>query len=586
MGATRYLREQVFDEAMIPAEDEQAELDTSPCDGNARLSALEAIADSYPIQDALETCSCSDCALKHAGKLIEAMRGRAGEGFNDDESLAAAWLDRSLLQENDLEQHLNEAGFELIAAPGDVLDALPENGDLVIERALAEGDLGQVSVVVRQAIQGGNSLVSRPVPLSRRYPIRKSQARHLRLRRNGQRYRMPRNAMIVRARYGHGESMDNDSFAEQVLHQCRAGEGPPAAVPDPAGRGLHPLVYRGASHLRSRNPTVGDAQQLLNKFLQGLSAGTYHCHAGADLQAIRRIRASLTQDPLVVDCRFGPNTEKATRMFQHCVFPGRPSEWDGKIGPRTWTELERLRTPSVIPVPPTPTPPAPPPVPVEINDLLQRIREVLEQITEYVPERLRPYLSCSGVVVPTRARFLTSAEQTEARTMYGSSLDFTRIVITDGLGCGGRPFTVAVQTAGHWWVAMNMGSLASAATHPASDTLIHELAHAWQSQHHGSDKTAFMVNSVINQAGASALSAIGIDASAYAYIPGKTFAEYGAEQIAEQIEDSYQGSGSPTPSVVAHVSSVAAHAADAANENSLTVFTGFERRSTPGVVWP
>jgi hypothetical protein len=116
--------------------------------------------------------------------------------------------------------------------------------------------------------------------------------------------------------------------------------------------------------------------------------------------------------------------------------------------------------------------------------------------------------------------------------------------------------------------------------------LIHELAHAWQSQHHGSDKTAFMQNSLFNQAAAEALNAIGQPASAYAYIPGKPFREYGAEQIAEQIEDSYNGTGRPTPTIVPHVRSVAVHAADADNEASLTVLTGFERLSTPGVVPP
>ncbi len=130
-----------------------------------------------------------------------------------------------------------------------------------------------------------------------------------------------------------------------VVHSCRSGEGPPAAVPDPLGRGLHPLVYRGTGRQHSRNPTVGDAQRLLNRFLSGLSMGTLHCRAGVDMASIQRIRGMLTQDPLAVDCRFGLNTEKATKMFQRCVFPGQPDQWDGKIGPATWRELVRLRVP-------------------------------------------------------------------------------------------------------------------------------------------------------------------------------------------------------------------------------------------------
>jgi len=141
-----------------------------------------------------------------------------------------------------------------------------------------------------------------------------------------------------------------------VVHSCRPGEGPPAAEPDPQGRGLHPSVYRGTGRRVSRNPGVGDAQALLNRFLIGLTSGTFRCHTGADMAAIQGIRGTLTQDPLSVDCRFGLNTEKATRMFQRCVFPGQPGEWDGKIGPTTWRELERLRTqPGVPSAPVSPT---------------------------------------------------------------------------------------------------------------------------------------------------------------------------------------------------------------------------------------
>jgi hypothetical protein len=54
--------------------------------------------------------------------------------------------------------------------------------------------------------------------------------------------------------------------------------------------------------------------------------------SGAGMTRIQQLRDSLKQDPLVVDCRFGPNTEKATLMFQRCVFPDSPKKWDGKMG--------------------------------------------------------------------------------------------------------------------------------------------------------------------------------------------------------------------------------------------------------------
>jgi hypothetical protein len=146
-----------------------------------------------------------------------------------------------------------------------------------------------------------------------------------------------------------------------VLHSCREGEGPPAAESDPEGKGPHPLIYRGETKKRSRRAGVGDAQQLLNRFLTQLKKEEFKCKPGADMDGIAAIRASLKQDPLEVDCRFGPNTEKATLMFQRCVFPEERKEWDGKIGPNTWRELDKLRAPIPFEVPPIPfeVPPIP-----------------------------------------------------------------------------------------------------------------------------------------------------------------------------------------------------------------------------------
>lgn len=171
-----------------------------------------------------------------------------------------------------------------------------------------------------------------------------------------QRRRYARNALRAYTSSA-GSSSETDELLsipdeESVLHQCRPGEGPPAAVPDPEGRGLHPLVYRGTGRLRSRNPTVGDAQQLLNRFLEQIRTSLDSCNVRtADVQrVISQGRATLQrsgQDPLIVDCRFGPSTETATKMFQAC----KGLVQDGKIGPLTWAELVKLR-PSAPRVPP------------------------------------------------------------------------------------------------------------------------------------------------------------------------------------------------------------------------------------------
>ena len=152
-----------------------------------------------------------------------------------------------------------------------------------------------------------------------------------------------------------------------LAHSCQPGEGPPAALPDPTGAGLHPLIRRGTTRLKSRNPTVGDAQGLLNNFLDALRSGHPQCGAGADIASLRQRLVSIGVSQMTVDCRFGPQTEAVTKLFQRCAFPLDPRQWDGVIGAQTWAKLEPYRTPAVIipspPLnPPTPIIPTPPPL--------------------------------------------------------------------------------------------------------------------------------------------------------------------------------------------------------------------------------
>lgn len=167
-------------------------------------------------------------------------------------------------------------------------------------------------------------------------------------------------------------------------HVCLPGEGPPAAIPDPEGRGLHPLIYRGTSSRRSRNPTVGDAQRLLNNFLQTIDASMGGCTFSSPAQVGRarsyyNTLAAAGQNPLVVDCRFGPNTDRAARLFQLC----KGLVEDGKIGPQTWPPLEAYRTPVTPPI----TPPIPPVTPPAISTLNPaRWRRILARAYRTSPE--------------------------------------------------------------------------------------------------------------------------------------------------------------------------------------------------------
>src|SRR5207249_4494777 len=141
------------------------------------------------------------------------------------------------------------------------------------------------------------------------------------------------------------------------------------------------------------------------------------------------------------------------------------------------------------------------------------------------------------------------------RAVYRNSLNYDNIYISDGVGFENRAVTVAVPTEGRWIVVLNLGPQLYANPDPNSPTLIHELAHAWQSQHHPRAPMRFMMNCALCQAAAAAASAAAAvnssrwtrivapmpnlnlgPADAYSYIPGHRFGDYGGEQLAQQVE--------------------------------------------------
>lgn len=109
-----------------------------------------------------------------------------------------------------------------------------------------------------------------------------------------------------------------------------AAHGAGEQVPAPGSR---PTIRSG-----SRGPAVSEAQTRLNSV-----------HG----QRISSAQSPIDRCPLVVDGIFGANTRGATVSFQRIAFPGQASEWDGIIGPRTWTALIAASS-AVTPVPPPP----------------------------------------------------------------------------------------------------------------------------------------------------------------------------------------------------------------------------------------
>jgi hypothetical protein len=173
----------------------------------------------------------------------------------------------------------------------------------------------------------------------------------------------------------------------------------------------------------------------------------------------------------------------------------------------------------------------------------------------------------AGVTTPSGVRALDPAEIGVLTPVFGTSLVYSDIRISDALGGGGRPYTLWVPSVG---TVMNIGPTAFSAPASNPKLLIHEATHSWQSQHHPSP-AAYMGNSIASQTAAAAAGG-----SAYCYKPGKPFSDYAAEQIANQVEKG-------VPTVVAHVKSVSAGSWDADNVWSLS-FARWEKPGTPGVV--
>jgi len=149
-------------------------------------------------------------------------------------------------------------------------------------------------------------------------------------------------------------------------------------------------------------------------------------------------------------------------------------------------------------------------------------------------------------------RSLTPIQIDAARNVFGDSLDFNSLLISDLVGMQNRPFAMMIllPCVPTWLngALFSVLHLVHCGTFdPDSNILIHELTHIWQSQHHP-DPNAVIFNSIQSQSLASANNLRNIDIhapaadilqspfSAYAYEPGKAFGDYAAEQIAQQVQ--------------------------------------------------
>lgn len=174
-----------------------------------------------------------------------------------------------------------------------------------------------------------------------------------------------------------------------TIKQAKCPPQVPALESDPP-----PLIYdnRAPSMLEKRRerPAVGSAQEKLNGFLKAYAAGEAACVQSADVQKLEELRSQLKHpDRIEVDCVFGDNTTRATRMFQICTGLGN----DGKIGAETWPKLldfKPSKPPSPSPSPqPKPTPTGHvcgPDVTNEVRDTVNKTRSTFAGWTKPVRE--------------------------------------------------------------------------------------------------------------------------------------------------------------------------------------------------------
>jgi hypothetical protein len=240
-------------------------------------------------------------------------------------------------------------GFELVVGPRQSLPTSVSAGDYLLYRALGEGRLAGFFALT------SNEIAYEVASGGAGWFVQVRGGRRMKLA--GPDGRVERDRMIVRVRRAPseswlqpcrdcgrtGEDVEAVEAVETSPHTCQPGEGPPAAEPDPSGRGPHPLIKEGTTRTHSRRPSVGHAQQRLNEFLAQYQAGTFACRdTSASTQSYVRARLAelrtAGQLPLAVDCRFGLNTKRATQAFQACMRIDR----DGQIGPITWPLLDAV----------------------------------------------------------------------------------------------------------------------------------------------------------------------------------------------------------------------------------------------------
>lgn len=166
-----------------------------------------------------------------------------------------------------------------------------------------------------------------------------------------------------------------DRAAAAVTHGARLGRGSLHRTErriaakadfycDPSDHEGRPLIwFDRAAPARSWRPATGYAQERLNEQLSIvfdclLDPACRSTLPQANIDFMESLIPGLTV-PLDPDCKFGEQTERATKIVQGFYFKD-PKDWDGMIGDKTWRVIDQAPPPPPGPTIPIPNVPPPP----------------------------------------------------------------------------------------------------------------------------------------------------------------------------------------------------------------------------------
>jgi len=142
-------------------------------------------------------------------------------------------------------------------------------------------------------------------------------------------------------------------------------------------------------------------------------------------------------------------------------------------------------------------------------------------------------------------RALQPQELAIAKSVYGRSINFSMVKVTNTVGLQNRPWTTNTPPI----YTINVGVTAfNGLTGGWAGLLIHELGHVWQGQH----GIPFMSNSAVHQT-LAAIQSGGNTGGAYQYVPGKQWSKYNSEQQASIIAKWYRNGQSKTDQLYPYI---------------------------------